>query len=122
MTEQMQVVDLRIAAGRCTGRVVGAGNAEPRLEMKAGDLAFSVPDVSRDGSDWSFAVDLPATLLSDGAQAVTILDAGSGAQIGAFRLSIGEGLAYDLRAEVAQIRAELDLLKAAVRRGLRKTD
>jgi hypothetical protein len=115
----MKIADLRIAGGRCTGRVLGAGAEAPVLRLAAGDVTMPAPEVSSDGDGWRFHATLPVALLSEGARAVLILDAASGAQIGQFSLSVGEELAEDLRAEVAQLRAELDLLKTAFRREMR---
>jgi hypothetical protein len=42
----------------------------------------------------------------------------TGEKIGDFTVIAGEKLAGDLRAEIAQLRAELDLVKTVVRREL----
>ena len=56
-------------------------------------------------------------MLSDGVHSCVIFLA-TGEKIGDFTVIAGEILAGDLRAEIAQLRAELDLLKTVVRREL----
>ncbi len=116
----MEVHDLILARGICSGRVSGgAGETAPDLRLVAGEIVIPVLEVVEDADGWAFRAPLPAELISDGAQSVLIVEAASGAQIGQFSLHVGEALAEDLRAEVAQLRAELDLLKAAFRREMR---
>jgi hypothetical protein len=68
-----------------------------------------------DGGQWEIAVSLPADMLHDGLQTVLLRDA-TGAVIGQLPILAGAPLADDLRAEIALLRAELDILKAAFRR------
>lgn len=122
MSDQMEITDLRIIRGLCSGRVQGADETPPALRLEAGEITETVPTPRADGDGWVFEVALPMALISDGARAVVIVDAPSGAPLAQFALSVGEGLADDLRAEVEMLRAELDLLKAAFRREMRARD
>lgn len=119
MSDLITVADMRIRRGLCAGRLVGAAETAPVLRLEAGDVSMPAAQVSRGAEGWQFEVQLPAELLSEGVQSVLILNADTEAQIGQITLSLGEALADDLRADVAQLRAELDLLKAAFRRELR---
>ena len=56
-------------------------------------------------------------MLSDGVHSC-IISLETGEKIGDLTVIAGEVLAGDLRAEIARLRAELDLLKTVVRRGL----
>ena len=120
MTDRSEITELRIIRGMCRGRLIAKGSDAPDIVFEAGDIAMPDTEISRDKEGWQFTQELPAALLSEGAQSVVISDAKSGVELKQFSLSVGEALADDLRAEVAQIRAELDLLKTAFRREMRK--
>lgn len=119
MGQRLEIVDMRIRRGVCEGRVRGGGDGAPELRFEAGETVLAAPRVSADAEGWVFALELPGALLDEGARSVLIFDAAADVQIGQFALSVGEALAEDLRAQVAQLRAELDLLKAAFRREMR---
>lgn len=65
---------------------------------------------------WVLRVPIPAELLSDGVQTFLIRDTDSGVVLDSFSILAGEALADDIRAEVALLREELDMLKRAFRR------
>ena len=71
---------------------------------------------------WTVEVPVPPAALSDGVQTVVIRDAGSGLTLGHFAIVCGTALEPDLRVEVDLLRAELELLKRAVRRGFHHGD
>ena len=66
--------------------------------------------------DWVLRVPVPADRIADGVQTFVIRDRTSGTVLDSFSLVAGDALAYDLRAEIALLREELDLLKRAFRR------
>ena len=66
---------------------------------------------------WSLKLPLPLEMLSDGVHSC-IIPWTTGEKIGDFTVIAGDVLAGDLRAEIEQLRAELNLLKTVVRRGL----
>ena len=66
---------------------------------------------------WSLKLPLPLEMLSDGVHSC-VISLATGEKIGDFTVITGEILAGDLRAKIAQLRAELDLLKTVVRREL----
>jgi hypothetical protein len=78
--------------------------------------------VSGPGPDWRLEVPVPAEALSDGVQILIVTDAMTGHWLGALTLIAGEVAGEDLRAEVALLRAELDMLKRAFRRHCAETD
>lgn len=71
---------------------------------------------SGSGTSWRVSVAVPPEQLSDGVHTFSLVEAESGLALNSFVVSLGEALDADLRAEVDQLRAELDLLKRAFRR------
>jgi hypothetical protein len=69
-----------------------------------------------DSGDWVVRVPVPADRIADGVQTFVIRDRDSDAVLDSFALVAGDALAFDLRAEIALLREELDLLKRAFRR------
>ncbi|MBU2963777.1 hypothetical protein KO516_23695 [Citreicella sp. C3M06] len=65
---------------------------------------------------WALEVPVPVQAVGDGVQTFLILDAMSGEKLDSFTLIAGEAAGDDLRAEMALLRAELDMLKRAFRR------
>lgn len=75
----------------------------------------------RAAGHWLVRVPVPAHLLSDGVQSFVISDAATGARLDSFAILAGEALGDDIRAEIALLRAELDMLKRAFRRHCNET-
>ena len=71
--------------------------------------------------EWVLRVPVPADRIADGVQTFLIRDGDSGEVLDSFALLAGEALSQDIRAEMALMRAELDLLKQAFRRHCRET-
>lgn len=68
---------------------------------------------------WAIALPLPKDVLNSGVQTLLLHaedEAGRVHNLGALHLIAGDVLAEDLRAEIALMRAELDLLKSELRR------
>ena len=61
-------------------------------------------------------------LIADGVQTFLISDKRSGETLDSFALMSGDALSYDIRAEMALLREELDMLKRAFRRTLSGND
>lgn len=61
------------------------------------------------------ALDLPASILTDGVQVIELRSAATGAVLDRIAILAGNDLTENLAAEVALLRAELDLLKDAFR-------
>lgn len=106
----------RLSAAECPGRVcavlMGEVVAEARLTPEG------------EGA-WGVALDLPGALISDGIVSLILVadDAAPGApadpksrHLGRLNLAAGRPLADDLLAELAELRAELELLKREFRR------
>ena len=65
---------------------------------------------------WAVRFAIPPGTLSDGVQSFLVTEATSGDKIADFAILAGEALGDDIRAEIALVRAELDMLKHAFRR------
>ena len=122
---QFELIDTRLTNGVWEGvltRLV-PGDSAPDIRVLHHDRAIEGVTVSPgpNASDWGIRVPVPAYAISDGVHSFAITDASDGAQLGQFTLMAGDVLADDLRAEVALLRAELDLLKRAFRRHCAET-
>ena len=117
MTEGMKLVQTRIRAGVWEGVLTGAGATAPVLEVLhlerklPGVIVAAVP--GREG-DFQVRVPIPADVLSEGVQ--TFLIRRGEETLAHFTIVTGVAMEDDLRAEIALLRAELDMLKRAFRR------
>lgn len=75
----------------------------------------TVTDTAEAGR-WLLEVPVPLEAVGDGVNTFLILDGSSDEVLDSFTLIAGEALGDDIRAEVALLRAELDMLKRAFRR------
>ena len=109
---------LGFRAGIWEGLLSGiSGKEAPRIDVMAGGAALPDVQVRGGGADgWILSVPIPPEMLLDGIAVFVVTDAGSGATLGQFALAVGEPAEDDLRVELGLLRAELDLLKRAVRR------
>ena len=103
--------------GIWSGRLEGAADAPNVIATYQGIELEGLSVTPIADNLWGLELPLPLEMLSDGVHSC-IISLATGEKIGAFTLIAGEVLAGDLRAEIAQLRAELDLLKTVVRRGL----
>lgn len=67
-------------------------------------------------NQWSLRVPIPVELIGDGAQTFLIFDKETGETLDSFTIIAGDAVTDDIRAEVALLRAELDMVKRAFRR------
>ncbi|CUH65256.1 hypothetical protein TG4357_01762 [Thalassovita gelatinovora] len=99
---------------------VDAGKRRVSPQIEVIHLEARLPDVElvedAEAGQWVLRVPIPAALLSDGVQSFVIRDADSGDVLESFAILAGEVMADDLRAEIALLREELDMLKRAFRR------
>lgn len=95
-----------------------SAQAEPRVEALY--LAEPLPDVAVEHTTegWSLRVPVPMAALSDGVHTIVIMDTQTRQKLGDFTIIAGSPAAAGLQAEVALLRAELDMLKQVVRRAL----
>ncbi len=113
---QARIINAEIRAGVWTGELTGAGNAHPDIKVTHRDTALDDVSCTHESArdTWLIKAPIPAKLISDGLQTFHVMNAGH--VIADFSLLAGEALASDLEAEIALIRSELDILKAAFRK------
>ena len=97
-----------LTATRCDGiEAVHQGKVVAAAELHPNPAA---PDTQR------VVLELPPVVLSEGVQVVSLRSVSSGAILGRITLMAGAALAEDVRAEIALLRDELEMLKRAFRR------
>ncbi|TMV06913.1 hypothetical protein FGK63_12395 [Ruegeria sediminis] len=111
---QLTLTKLRFDNGVWEGRITGEGR--PDVEVRHLDQAVEGVELAEDGDGWTLRVPVPRRAVAEGVHGFLIYDAASNTKLGDFTLIAGEPVADDLRAEVALLRAELDMLKRAFRR------
>lgn len=112
----MQIAQARLLGGVWEARLTGP-ETEPRLSVTHLGEPIDGLTVTPDGDRaWHLRIPIPAAAVSDGVQTFLVTDTAGGQTLARFTLVAGEPLAEDLRAEIALLRAELDMLKQAFRR------
>lgn len=116
--EKMQLTGTRIIEGVWEGVLTAADTAPEIVVSHLGRPVMGAtvtPDPAEPGQ-FLVRVPVPAELLSEGTQTFVISDAASEARLASFTVVMGQPLEEDIRAEMALLRAELDMLKRAFRR------
>ena len=115
---ELQLTRTRIVEGVWEGVLSGAEHA-PKIVVthhaRPVDGATVGPDPSHPGQ-FLLRVPVPVELLSEGTQTFVISDAETDERLASFTVVMGQPLDEDIRAEMALLRAELDMLKRAFRR------
>lgn len=112
-----ELVQVRLQAGRYEGLLTApkCDGVEAVHNGKVIAAADVVQDVSQ-ADRFRVGVDLPVSVLSDGVQVVALRSVQSGHVLGRITLMAGDALDEDIRAELALVRDELEMLKRAFRR------
>lgn len=118
----MTLTRTRLQGGRYEG-ILTADDMPPVIEAVHMERIIGTADVSPSAGKNRFQVgfDLPASVVSDGVQVVSLRSASDGEVLDRITLLAGAALDEDLRAEIALMRDELDLLKRAFRRHCTET-
>lgn len=116
----MRLQKLRIKDGVWTGRLQVDGDTAQAPQVAASHMDAAVPGVelapAPDApSQWLVTIPIPPAVMSEGVHTVLICDAATGTRLDHFTIVTGEPLEDDIRAEVALLRAELDMLKRTFR-------
>jgi len=115
---EMQLTRTRIVEGVWEGVLTGA-DAAPRITVshlaRPVEGAVVKDDPSHPGQ-FLVRVPVPRELLSEGVQTFVIAEADTDVRLASFTVVMGQPLDEDIRAEMALLRAELDMLKRAFRR------
>lgn len=112
---ERQVAECSVVNGVVTAFVPGAG-APPALELSVGDGVVEGLEIAETRGGWIARATLPPQALNDGQTAVLLRRAGDGEVLARIGVRVGDAADADLAAEVAFLRAELDMLKRAFRR------
>lgn len=117
LVTQETLTRVRLQGGRYEGLFVGAVDTavEALHEGRVIAVAQVVPDETAPGR-FRVALDLPASVIGEGVQVITLRSTLSGATLDRITLMSGAPLDEDIRAEVALLRDELEMLKRAFRR------
>jgi hypothetical protein len=119
MTE-LTLTKTRLFEGVWEGVLTRQGDADfkPDLEVTHQQLPVTGVEVIAKPEErlWVVRVPVPPETIADGVQTFVIRDRQSGEVLESFALLAGDVLSYDIRAEMALLREELDLLKRAFRR------
>lgn len=110
----------RIEAGIWRARLEGpAGATPPPIAALHRDREVGAPSVTpvpgRAGA-WDLRLPVPAEIIAEGIETVVIVERGSNSVLAVFSLATALPSEDDLRAELARLRAEFDLLSRAFRR------
>lgn len=112
---QSELVSWTIDAGRWRGLVMSGDR--PQIEIRSGDQTLGPVAIHPDGPGrWAVDVTIPAQAIAGGVHAFLVTDSTDDRRLGAFTITIGDVAGGDLVAEVAALRSEIELLKAAFRR------
>ena len=118
---KLVLTGLGLREGRWHGVVEGGGTKPPVLDVRHLDQVLAGVEVTKRAEGGLLvSVPVPVEALNDGVQSFVIC--AEGEVLGAFEIAAGAVLDGELRAEVALLRAELDLLKAAFRRHCAEQD
>ncbi len=119
---QMTLTRMRLTGGVWEGLLATAKDARPRLWLRHRDDVIGEPEMvsttpqNASAAEWFVRFRLPLDRLTDGVQTFIVEDADTGDALAHETIIAGDVLDNDLHAEVALLRAELDLLKRAFRR------
>lgn len=100
----------------CWTALLTGGTGVPRVEVLHLDRPLEDVAVSEIEEGWRISVPIPPEAISDGVQTFLVMDKTAQTKLTDFTLIAGEALGDDVRAEMALLRAELDMLKRAFRR------
>ncbi|KIC40548.1 hypothetical protein RA27_12255 [Ruegeria sp. ANG-R] len=90
-------------------------DSTPQIEVLYLNEPLPNVELTPDDDGWSLHIPVPSAALSEGVHCVLIRDEITGRKLGDFTIIAGSPAEDDLRAELALLRAELDMLKRAFR-------
>ena len=115
----MKLVQTRIAGGAWHG-ILSACGSPPAIDLLgAGEVLCRARLMPAGAGQWRVVADIPPNRLHDGVQTFVLVRADTGARLCAFSIVAGLPVGDDIRAEIELLRAEVELLKRALRRALR---
>lgn len=113
---QLTMTRSTLIAGIWQATLEGAG-ARPEVSVWLGAQALPSVTLAEAGPGaWEVRAAVPVECLASGTHVLILRDGRDGSALGHLRLSAGVADSADLAAEVAILRAEVDMLKKALRR------
>ncbi len=114
------VTKTRFRNGVWEGIVEGSAETgeAPAIRVTYLDQPLDAVEITPNGDDgaWLLKIPVPQKAIADGVHTFLIRDAGTDQKLADFTMIAGEAATDDMRAEIALLRAELDMLKRAFRR------
>ena len=120
--EPESLTRVRLSGGQYEGLLTAADGAG--VEAVVEGRVIATASVSQDpdrAASWRVALDLPADVISDGVKVIALRSIASGEVLDRVTLMSGAPLDEDIRAELALLRDELEMLKRAFRRHCAET-
>lgn len=113
---------LRLRGGIWEGQLSNwIGDTPPVLYLMRGPTVMAEAQLSSlEPGIWHVTIALPGALIGDGAQSFAIMAEGGSAPLAQIVVIAGDVLADDLRADLATLREEVEVLKRAFRRHVRQ--
>jgi hypothetical protein len=115
---KLKLTKTRMIEGIWQGVVSGSGAEKPELAITHANA--NVPDIKlthNEAADhWLLTIPIPAEAIADGIQIILVVDRQTDQKLGEIVVIGDEIPNEDIRAEMALLRAELDMLKRAFRR------
>lgn len=114
----LKVTKTRLAHGRYEGVISDVPEGiRPGVAVRFRDRPVEDVQITAAGDGtWRIVFDIPMGAISDGLQTITIIEANTGDVLDSLAIIAGESADETIQAEIALLRAELDLLKRAFRR------
>lgn len=115
MAQMPKLQDGQFSNGQWQGRV--AAEAAPSVALTLNGEPLPAPTVAAAGDGlWSVSFPIPPAALSQGVHSFVLSDTATGARLATPAMLTGLPVEDDLRAEIALLRSELELVKRALRR------
>ena len=114
----LTVTKTRIANGYWEGVITDVPSGiRPGVGVRFRDKPVADVTITEAGDGtWRLRFAIPAAMISDGIQTITIVEANTGDVLGSAALIAGDAADETMQAEINLLREELDLLKQAFRR------
>jgi hypothetical protein len=120
--EPESLTRVRLSGGRYEGLLTAADGAG--VEAVVEGRVIATASVSQDpdrANNWRVALDLPAEVIGEGVKVIVLRSVATGEILDRITLMSGAPLDEDIRAELALLRDELEMLKRAFRRHCAET-
>lgn len=114
----LKLTKTRMLEGVWQGILTGTGDEPPQITVTHGNSNVADFKLVRNetADHWSLTIPVPAAAIADGIQVILVTDLETDQKIGDIVIIGDDVTSIDLRAEMALLRAELEMMKRAFRR------